>query len=464
MDKFIDIDREKHWDRNLDKTKIYFDKDTLNSIFKSLDLNQDAITAHSGTGVFTRPEKLHKYEKTREISNVLGVPAWILLTEHAEEEVISRSENETDEKLISYKLSSLADLLHTFENDVEDVNLSSSDRALLETNLTTTWEIIKDNEDWSILWDKMYKYIKNGLVKDKFDWAGNILFLKGHEITHIATLKVFKQKIDKSVVSGAFRTKVIENDKLSIQNAWLFIKKNQDTAKYPSLLDKILINISHFFGNSYLPDIKLESNDKNINLFSWHSHFDKKKQDLGQLTKIYNKKVKRFNDVSETLLFKVHDYFYFNPSYPDLHKINSYKKHEDQQLITKNLTDKLIEDHQLTTLEFLAKRGFLKDGSRLAFKFQKKYLYFRLFPADDPFWFATVIDDGGKKVVRWDYDHQIYHLTPLTNKMLEMMKIDGKIKHGAKLWSLEGDNQDMYSLVSSLKKHEIENDGHYSLF
>lgn len=449
---------------DLDQIRVLLNKEIINGLMKALKLNHDDIMAFTDetSGVSNKPKKLHKYEKVREVADIFGIPAWNLLTEREEDNIITHSQRETEELLLPYKLSSLADLLHSFETEIEHINLNPlTERPELQKNISSSWNIIRDNEDWSIIWKDIYKYIREGFKEEEFKWAGNLLFVKGHEVTHTATLRVFKQKIKNL---GVIRRKVVENEKKEIKNAWLLMKTVKNETKHPSLLNKILINISELFGNNFKPNLNMESIDMTTNLFSWHSLYGKEKIEMSQLIDGFNKKTRKFSSVSEVFLFKVHDFFYYQPSYPDLHKIKSNSDNNDLQLVINKLSDELKEEHKLNTLEFLSKRGYLKEGSRLTFKYEKKYLYSQSFPADDPFWFATVVDNGRKKIVRWDYDHQIYHLTPLSNKMLEMMELNERIKHGAKLWRLNGKEEDLYSLASSLKKHEIENEGHYSLF
>lgn len=449
---------------DLEQIRVLLNKEIINGLMKALKLNHDDIMAFTDetSGVSNKPKKLHKYEKVREVADIFGIPAWNLLTEREEDNIITHSQRESEELLLPYKLSSLADLLHSFETEIEHINLNPlTERPELQRNISSSWKIIRDNEDWSIIWKDIYNYIREGFIEEEFKWAGNLLFVKGHKVTHTATLRVFKQKIKNL---GVIRRKVVENEKREIKNAWLLMKTINNETKQPSLLNKILVNISELFGNNLKPNLTLESIDMTTNLFSWHSLYGKEKIEMSQLVDVFNKKTKKISSVSEVFLFKVHDFFYYHPSYPDLHKIKSNSNNNDLQFVTNKLSDELKEDHKLNTLEFLSKRGYLKEGSRITFNYQNKYPYSRLFPSNDPFWFATIVNIGGKKTVWWEYDQEFYHLTPLSNKILKMIGVNNNIKHGAKLWCSEGIPEDLYSFTTTVKKNEITHDGYISLF
>lgn len=116
-----------------------------------------------------------------------------------------------------------------------------------------------------------------------------------------------------------------------------------------------------------------------------------------------------------------------------------------------SFTDKSINNVSIKTLELLLDRGYLKENDRLEFKYTHEL------KTDKKKGYCTLVIQNGKPKVKWDYDDNIYSISPLTKQLLlETNRIVSSTNpDGNDYWRLEGSEiTSLYALYRNIKKDD----------
>jgi hypothetical protein len=464
---------QDHWLDKFKKDSVkWVDMELIDLILNSLNIsrNQFARFTEDSLKWTTKINKGIKeanksfrvnYEYIRNAADFLAIPPWLLFyrkhkgddTTQINEELISKFQS-TPPHLPRYKINNLfRDGKVEFYENGKLIN----DKAHKDLSDNFGSEFYGHESIIEGTWKEISDFLENNhRVNNTIEFSGAALLDTEEETRYVRLGTVrFKNKKHKGNTKKELKDYGMES---FWSTAWLAISLEEEQFKrYEGLINTIREDISHFLTKCYPWEYEVISSGKIIRLYSWHSL--RQSNDKESMIKLEYGIEQKLIDVKSHPEITIQDMQFMQFRNLYLRKsINSDKVQvtEMTKYLVNTIKDEILKERSVRredTITLLFLKGDIKPGAKLEMKFKIRKgenLYGKITSA------TVVLDDDIPKL-KWDYDEQIYYITPLTQKIIDNFDINALVKptNGNIFWGRKGENMSLLELLK--RKPESNN-------
>lgn len=423
----------------------WVDKDLIKHLLNSFSIsgNQFQRFINDRHGWITRKKSRVSYPNIREAADFLAIPPWLLFY---------RVDKGDDTEKVNQKL---IDMFQTTPPYIPIFKIYRNDEAKKvryydkgnEINTEPHQTLAKQfgNENFSNhsvmegTWKEIHDFLDKNYydVNEKLTFSGAAL-IKVDENSHYKPLGTVRFKHKNLKDKDSYEEN--KNKKYSFWSAaWFTVDlKEKDVEKYKDLIEYIRYDLSVFIG-SYPIVFQIQEGDRFIALYSWHSLRDNTSEELIiTISQTIKDKLKHSKYPLDLSIACTNGNDNLSVSF-DKELFNNVMK-----LISKDIKPKNFS-RRMNTLQLLHEEAYIENGLKL----ELNYKISGKENVDEEVISATVVVENGIVKLKWDYDGQLYFITPLTQKIFNSFDIKPQVKqkNGNYFWGVVGDRRSLYQAV-----------------
>ncbi|PAQ14737.1 hypothetical protein CD798_09855 [Bacillaceae bacterium SAOS 7] len=451
--------QESDWMDKFNKVSInWIDKYLIELILKSLDISNNQFRRFIGDAK-DWPAKINKinkktkkifgvsYPNIRDAADFLAIPPWLLFyrdnkgeeTEQLNQQIINMFQN-TPPHLPVYKIYYYDEVRKVTYYDKGDV---IEDEPYQNLSKRFGDESYSHQSIMEGTWKEIFRFLESTYKKnDKLDFSGaaSIYVEENSRYIRLGTVR-FKTK-------NHFAVNPMEMKKYGRESywstAWFAIDlKEKQLEKYEDFIEGIYHDISFLIG-CYPCQYQVQNEEKIIKLYSWHTLRTKESEEyIIQLGKIVGGKLQKSKYPLELSIANIKPEFKMEKL-----QINNREAEILGNYVIKTIRRDLKSIHssrRASTLNLLFKEEKIQDGTKI----ELDYKVIKSENLDKNITKATVMMQGSIPKVKWDYDGELYYITPLTRKIFELYNVKPKIKqnNGNIFWGVVGEEKSLYDIA-----------------